>query len=301
MRLIFLLTALYSGIFAIAAENSGWECLGPAVDRMNIHLRVEASAKATFGIEIAEGDTTLVRRFLAKMPSQWPDDMNNSFALTLMFSGELPDSAMSVSLFANKPKTADISMKISGRPSNTLLELGDRAFTCSVPVDFCDSVPLYVRFITGDRVTTLRNEISYTPKNSTEYASFESVDQIIEYLANTVDPYEGLWTFYDRTTSPLRAAPNGEYVLATVKSPEGYDLVFIDEREGVAPNWKPLTIKGRLVGCDIPGVFDLMWYDRDRCTVGARNSAVIEENFLTASFPYYKTSLRFNRVSLKNR
>lgn len=283
-----------------STHASDWHVLSPAVESLNLHYRVEARKGAVFGIDIAEGDTLRYRRFEARVPSTWPDDFNNSMGVKIVFISDGQDSTRTATVFADKPRSVDISMKISGAPTLALLEVGDRAVTFSAPVDLCDTVPLYVRFFSDKNAKSLRETYGFEPKAPLERCRFASTDALYDYLAESADPCEGLWTFYDRTTSPLRTAPNGQYTLATVKASHGYDIVFIRDNEGIPSQWKPLTVKGKLHKCDIPGVFDVTWYDRHRGVVGSRISGVIEGNILTVSFPYYKTALRFNRINLRN-
>lgn len=303
-RIALLLGALTAITINIWSETL--EMLYPAVEEMNLHHRVRARQGGVFGIEICNGDTAVWQRYEANMPVTWPDDMNNSMGVKLSFISVIDgkfnrDSVKTVTIFSDKTKSVDISMKISGNPKNALLQIGDREITSAFPVELSDSTPVFVRFFSDKKAETIRSVVEYEPKADIEASGFESFSQLKDYIARSSDPFEGIWTFYDRATAPLLAAPNGEYVLATVKNEMDYDIIYIKDNEGIPSTWKPFEVKGKLRSSDIPGVYDVLWYDRSRTVVRSRISAVIDGDIFTVSFPYYKTSLRFNRLNKKGK
>lgn len=276
-----------------------WTRLGHSVESMNIHHRAQVTKGGVFGIDIAEGDTLSWRRFQLSVPSTWPDDYNNSLDAKVSFiSAEMTDSTKKCALFADKANSADLSLKIVGEPSSALLEVGDKVIKYTFPLVISNDKPVFLRFFTQKNVKTVRRIVEFEEKPLIEKSVFSSVNSLKFYLKNSIDPYEGLWNFYDRTTTPLRAAPTGDYILATVRSADGYDIIYIDDRDGIPSQWQPLDVKGKLNTCDIPGVFDVVWYDRSRAKVGSRISGLIDGSIMTVNFPYYKTALRFNRVNI---
>lgn len=278
-------------IMALSARAE-WIKMGPAVERLSVHHRASAGVSDAFGIDIAQGDTIDVHRFEVRLPAQWADDISSTLAAVLIVDGE---TILPVTLTVSGKRNDFFSLRIIGQPANALVEVGDREIKLERPIALSDSTPLFVRFFTTRKAKTVRATVDYEPKELIEDAPFNSVDKIIDYLNSSSDPNEGLWMFYDRTSTPLRADSNSEYVIATVKNGDRYDIIYIDDRQHIPSSWRPFTIKGRLRESDIPGVFDLEWIDRRQAVVAAPSSAVIDEQFLTVNFPYYKTALRFSR------
>lgn len=285
-------------LVAALASEAQWIELAPAVDWLSLHHRVEASPNASFGIDIAQGDTILWSRFEVEMPSLWADDVAGSMDVKVNFYNEnVLESTNFVAIFPEKAKSTDISMKIMGSPQNAAIEIGVNRAAFIQPLVLADSVPLFVRFHASEKAKSLRKEHNFMPKADMQSSDFKSIDELKNYLRSSKDPNEGMWIFYDRTTAPLLASPNGEYVLATVKTAGGYHIVYIDDRQKIPSRWKPLTIKGFIKDSEIPGVFDALWIDREGAPVNVPISAVVDGAFLTINFPYYKTSLRFSKIS----
>ena len=289
---------------AFFCHASRWVELSPAAESLNIHLRVEAGKKSSFGIEIARGDTLEWKRFEAVLPAQWPDDINTGMAVKIVFSsctgGSITaDSAKTATIYAHKPNSADISMIIQGNTPDALLAIGDRAVGFEAPIELCDTLPLFVRTFHSKDASPVRESISFEPKARIERSRFSSLEELYAYLDSSSDPHEGLWTFYDRATSPLRAAANGRYVVASVRATDGYELIYIDDLDAIPSPWKPLTVKAVMVPSNVPGVFDVVWFDRSQCEVKPAANAIIDGDIMTVNFPYYKTALRFAKSATR--
>ena len=295
----------FVAIIALLAATLGygrWICLDPAVETLNIHLRVRAHSGEKFGFDVAVGDTMCFRRIEAEMPGQWPDDVNNSMNVKIRVSthcdgGVADDTTMSATIFSTSRSSTDISIRLVGRPGNALLEAGAERAVFSFPISFADTARFFVRENVDRSENIVRKTFEYEPRDIIRQSEFANLNELREHLGVSTDPYEGMWMFYDRTVSPLKAAANGEYVLATVKRHDHYDIIFIADRENIVSPWREMMVKGTMKGCDVPGVFDVVWYDRSMSRVKTRVSAVFEEPFITFSFPFYSTSLRFSRVS----
>ena len=124
-------------------------------------------------------------------------------------------------------------------------------------------------------------------------APFASVDELYSYLDASDDPNEALWAYFDRNTDPLKSSLGGKYLLATVATSTGYDIVYISGAETNASLWEPLTVKGHLIRDSLPGSFTMEWIDADGNLVNYETTATIAGNILSLAFPYWKSQLRF--------
>lgn len=296
MRTFFLSFALLASV----AAWPQWTELSPAVDHLSLHHRVSIGKNASFGIEIAHSDTAGNIKVEVKTPSQWADDITGALPVKVDITedGAVRESK-TVPLFVNGKNLAELSIKVVGQSANALIEIGDSRVRFEHPVALSDSTPLFVRFFNENCDAVLRRDCDFKPQQPVRHSRFTSKSELEDYLAASDDPYESLWTFYDRTSNPLVADASSQYILATVKSSDGYDLIFLDDLNGASRNWKPLSIKGVLHSTDIPGVFDVTWHERSKSTVDSPVNAVIEAPFMTVNFPYYKTSLRFAMKRMK--
>ena len=281
-----------------------WEKLEPSVETINYHYRVRASENCRFGVDVACSDTMNWYRYEVNVPPVLYDDLNNSIGVKICYKHYsegilMTDSLKNATVYVNQSKGVDLSIKVVGSPGNFFVEFGGDKVVLATRISICDSASVFIRSFSDEKGISLRETIDYTAQPALKFADFESVDGLYEYLKKSNDVYEGIWTFYDRTTQPLRASSDGEYVLAMVRSDERYELVYLDDRDKVTTLWKPLAIKGYMKTCDIPGVFDVVWLDRSGHDVRSRVTGTIDGDILTLNFPYWKVALRFNRVKIK--
>lgn len=287
-------------IINASAFDFKWHNFPQGIGTLDCHFRVNSRPGNSFGIDIAQQDTFEFQRIEVKLPSFWNDDANEVVTGQLIFSTSREgtfhrDSVKKISIIPSTPKTAEVSIKLTGEPINALLEVGDRFVCFDSPIKLPQDVS-NIRFFDKGSSEILRNIVNCAQIYVPASADFDSIAGLYKYLTESGDPNEGIWLFYDRTTQPLRADSHGEYILATVKGENGYDVIYLGDSENISSGWKPMMVKSNLIPNHLAGVFDAVWYDRKFQDIGSRVSAVIEGDFLTFTFPYWKVSLRFNRL-----
>lgn len=106
---------------------------------------------------------------------------------------------------------------------------------------------------------TLRR--SDEPQYSPAAFTFDNPDSLREYLRNSADPHEGIWTLLDYSLEANRLAKGGDYRLAAVRTDDGYELLYLDGAKINPQHWLPLMRKASLTDTGVPGLFRLTWYD----------------------------------------
>lgn len=126
---------------------------------------------------------------------------------------------------------------------------------------------------------------------------WHSADLLRDYLSNSADPLEGYWRFLDSTTDTDLARVGGEYTLASVRSEEGYDLIYLDGARILPDLWTTGDVKAHLASTGIPDVWTVEWRDSSRRILRHNVKAQTEQStILTVFFPFQNTSMRFHRI-----
>ncbi|MCM1076849.1 MAG: hypothetical protein NC411_05770 [Bacteroides sp.] len=147
-------------------------------------------------------------------------------------------------------------------------------------------------------LSSLSVEDSLSPEQafSTEWTH----DRLTEYLSDSSDPNEGYWQFLDRENDPRYARPGGRYMLATVKSDDGYDIIYVDGADIRRDQWKPMMLKGHLGSTIFLDHYDLRWIDSTFDMIDRDiHASITDGSILTLSFPLLKTTLRFSKLPLR--
>ncbi|MBQ9555796.1 MAG: hypothetical protein IJV05_06195 [Muribaculaceae bacterium] len=123
----------------------------------------------------------------------------------------------------------------------------------------------------------------------------QSLDQ---HLAQSTDPLEGYWNYLDRDMQDDWLRLGGRYTLATVRTADGYDLIYIDGAQVMKSQWQTGMVKGHISRTIFGGNYDLTWTDATMEPIGGQDAyATIEGgSILTLYFPVYKSQVRFSRV-----
>ena len=118
-----------------------------------------------------------------------------------------------------------------------------------------------------------------------------------EYLSQSTDPLEGYWSYLDRDMQDDWLRLGGRYTLATVRTADGYDLIYIDGAQVMKSQWQTGMVKGHITRTIFGGNYDLTWTDATMQPIGGQDAyATIEQGaILTLYFPIYKSQVRFAR------
>ncbi len=141
----------------------------------------------------------------------------------------------------------------------------------------------------------ITHSVTYVPDAQT--SRFSTVAELDSYLKTSKDINECYWQYLDRDIDTQRASLGGLYRLATVRSGDGYDLIYVDGARVFADRWKALDVKGHLSNTIFINSYDLMWLDSSRHSRSTDISATItDSSILTLFFPLLKSQIRFSRV-----
>lgn len=196
----------------------------------------------------------------------------------------------------NDPQEIGLSAVLDVSTAGAILSVGVAKPIAEIPVPFTVQVGSTIEGIVLKNAQITRDEFTASFIPPAELSSFGSIDQLIEYIQNSTNPYEGFWTYYDRVTTPGISSIGGYYTIATVASGSNYSIIYISGAQSLAHNWQPLQIKGSLTPATFPGAFNLTWIQPSLIPLSYETSATIDGDLLTLSFPHWHTSLRFRRI-----
>ena len=133
-------------------------------------------------------------------------------------------------------------------------------------------------------------------------ADFKDLEELTAYLKESTDSVEGLWRLFDMNCAhPETTQVEGNYVLATVRAADGYNIIYIDGGDVARRYWRPLQRRGRLIPTGFIGNYDLEWVDagrRQRLTTGNYAELGNGNSLLSLRFPLYSSEIRLVRVRL---
>ena len=187
MMMRFIITSIMTimvstvGLAVPKVVYGEWSELAPAVEEIDLHLRVEARSGSVFGIDIAEGDTGSWHRYEARLPGVWPDDVHTSMGVKIEFitvtDREIRrDSTATAKVFAEGRNSTPVSIKISGNPRRALLEMGGKKASFEHDIELSDSNKLFVRFFSDKKAEIVRDRIAFEAKAAKEKE--DDVDEI---------------------------------------------------------------------------------------------------------------------------
>lgn len=124
-----------------------------------------------------------------------------------------------------------------------------------------------------------------------------SYDYLNEYFRGSNDEIEGFWTLFDRELEESLLRLGGRYLLAAVKTEDGYDFLYIEGAEVNSSSWHPGDVKLRLSPSSFRGIYDVEWTDAMKNTMNHDIRAQEGEgNTLMIQFPYQSSRLRLRKV-----
>lgn len=254
------------------------------------HLRIEPRRGAVAGWRDTSG-----REITVKFQEIKPDNSWSPVELRVDCNGtrRLIQWPAGVSLDA-------VSLMLTATPDSAVLTLAhtrDRLRVALPGAISADAEPETI----AEKCRVLRDECIVTPAPAaaaTVADRFGSVESLMQYLKDSSDPMEAVWTHYDHKTKPLRGTPGGFYTLATIAREDSgvYDIVYLHGAESEAP-WQPLDVKGSLTPTPLSGIYDLAWLTADRIPISHRSWASMTDGLLTLCFPQWEATLRFAPVA----
>lgn len=191
------------------------------------------------------------------------------------------------------------SVILTALPDYASVSIGGKKLTKTIEIPFERKTPGAIGYRSENALEELRNEVLVLPSATVEWAEFESIAALKEYLTASTDGYEGLWMYLDRDTDATKAHLGGKYALATISDGNGgYKIVYLDGANAQETIWQPLMIKGRLRPTVFRDHFDLEWLDAAGDPVLDEGNATyeIEGMALKITLPLHKATLRFSRV-----
>ena len=143
--------------------------------------------------------------------------------------------------------------------------------------------------------------LEYPEGSFIERSEYGNAAILESYLRRSSDEMEGMWRIYDRSLDEDNLRMGGDYIFAIVKSPEGYDLIYLMGAETRKEDWAPGMIKGKLIDSGFEGVWDVEWYDATGALLSKDIKASYEEPLISIQFPYHSSSIRLRKIIRKEK
>ncbi len=290
-------------IFAAVFFGASAEFVEAPIESLSYHFRIKLNDHngAKFGLKWNETDSAnykyaTVETYGTATEDAWAESIN-------LIIGEVNNGQDSV--YSKNVITGDfdlyrlgISLRMDVGENGGILSIGSRQAidTFEIAYNLNQSSNIY-GWIEG-KAEILRNDLQISALTPATYAEFKDIETLKSYIDKSSDPNEGIWSYFDRNTDPLRTKLGGDYVLATIKADNGYDIVYLDGANEEKASWKPMRIKGHLIPATFAGVFDLVWFTPEGKRIDFETSATIADDLLTISLPYWKSKVRYRRTNL---
>lgn len=136
-----------------------------------------------------------------------------------------------------------------------------------------------------------------SPLFGREISEFGNPDVLASYLSRSTAPMEGIWKVYDRVLEEDQLRMGGEYMVAMIATPSGYDLHYLSGAIVMANTWRPGMLKGRLVKSGFENVYDVEWLDATGTLLPGEIKASYESPILTILFPHQSSTLRLRKIN----
>lgn len=191
---------------------------------------------------------------------------------------------------AKCPHAADgFTVEIAANRPTARLSFGGKSevFTTEVPFDF--SQPEGISVHTGAGATLLRHSLVVRNLEEPPTFPFADAEALNDYLSDSHDVVEGIWTYLDRDIDVAQARLGQKYTLATVAGSRGsYYIVDVDN----------FVVKGMLLPTPFIGHFNLLWYTADGITLSEDTSASlqVDGHVLALKFGTLGATVRFAKI-----
>lgn len=150
----------------------------------------------------------------------------------------------------------------------------------------------------GSHVKLKRGLLAFEPDKRMIVPTLWTKESLEEYLAQSVDPMEGMWQYLDRDVEEKIARMGGRYTIATVKADNNsYYIIYCSGAQVNNGSWKPFLLKGKLSQTIFSNNYDAMWIDSTFNVIENDVQATIENGvILSIKFPVLKSQLRFSKI-----
>lgn len=295
-------SAILAVTIVLTLPAAAWDYVGPDSHRITCHYRVAGRPGTSFGIRMTQGDTTFWNAITVKLPDVDVDELFNRTEARIIYTHigsdgkQHTDSTLRVPFLASGTGYPELSLRISTRDSIAHISFGEKeaVYTASLTID--NSRPIQFCCFKDKKATEIRRTLRATLYPEIEQSKFNDIDSLTQYLAASTDPYEGIWKYYDRSFNTLKVPDTGRYNIATVKSDQGYSILYLSTDDNVPTRLRQLDIKGLLNDSGFDGIYNLDWRDPQGWPTDQYASAQFEGDLLTIRFPALDIMLRFARV-----
>lgn len=197
------------------------------------------------------------------------------------------------------PSQTGVSLIILIADDRAAIEIGSDRVVHTQPINMSLDGPATLTARLNGRGEILRHTLYLTPAAGSEMMPFATAADLYDRLRQSNDPYEGIWTYYDRNNDPLRSRLGGRYTLATVAAGDGdYHVIYLAGAGENVSDWPVGRIKGRLHRATFEGVFDMEWIEPDGVVLSNDVGALFEGDLLSLLFPLWKTTVRLRRIAV---
>ena len=189
--------------------------------------------------------------------------------------------------------------KISSSANTVTLSAGDHGLKEVAVLPFPDSSLTSFGFLAAPGTILEVKDINLygTIKEITE-TGIRSTEELEEYLINSEDPLEGLWTIFDRELEESLVKLGGDYTLACVKEGDEYAFLYISGARINNSGWKPGDIKIILKESPFEGIYYVIWYDSGKEIMNNEIKAQCGEGgTLLIQFPYQSSKIRLRKIT----
>lgn len=165
-----------------------------------------------------------------------------------------------------------------------------------------DPTPGQICVIADSPVECRRLQTSLSELSAPEMSAFGTAEALAAHIAKSDDPMECIWEYIDRNVNQDKAVAGGRYTLATVKTDNGYDIVYLRGATNNSRQWPAMRIKGRLTPTIFKGNYDMVWHTSEGITLTDDTNAQVSDDhaLLTLRFPLLDAEIRLRRVKNLN-
>lgn len=184
-----------------------------------------------------------------------------------------------------------LSIMMGSRKPLHLLDLGIRDLTV-------DSIAFTPSAEGSIAIRNLMLEVDSRRDPGSLLTPWTDTELLNSYLENSSDPMEGYWKYLDSSVDTGLVRLGGNYSFASVRSTDGYDLVYLEGAEILPDYWTEGFLKAHLSATGIPGVWEVSWNDSEGFTMksGIRAQTDGNNDILNIQFPENNTSIRFCKI-----